>query len=278
MPKSLKLMTLRVAAACIAATFISVGPYLHYDRQFKSANDPNVVQGPVKHPDLSHLPYIGDIPDFNSIKDAKEKKAAFFDFLRPKIVLENHRIEKERAFLSSLEIGEVSPDEEAYAERLAQLYGFPLHDGHVDEAWLTEMLKRVNVLPEELVLTQAANESAWGTSRFATQANNLFGQWCYKQGCGIVPAQRAAGKTHEVQKFDSVQQSIHGYFMNVNRNPAYADLRDIRAMLADKHKNLLSVATASELTHGLLSYSERGIAYVNDLRSMIRHNNAYWTQ
>ncbi len=59
MPKSLKLMTLRVAAACIAATFISVGPYLHYDRQFKSANDPNVVQGPVKHPDLSHLPYIG---------------------------------------------------------------------------------------------------------------------------------------------------------------------------------------------------------------------------
>ncbi|MDG2682003.1 glucosaminidase, partial [Vibrio parahaemolyticus] len=30
--------------------------------------------------------------------------------------------------------------------------------------------------------------------------------------------------------------------------------------------------------HGLLSYSERGIAYVNDLRSMIRHNNAYWTQ
>ncbi|EUC26004.1 hypothetical protein D027_0592A, partial [Vibrio parahaemolyticus 861] len=26
MPKSLKLMTLRVAAACIAATFISVGP------------------------------------------------------------------------------------------------------------------------------------------------------------------------------------------------------------------------------------------------------------
>ncbi len=88
----------------------------------------------------------------------------------------------------------MSPDEEAYAERLAQLYGFPLHDGHVDEAWLTEMLKRVNVLPEALVLTQAANESAWGTSRFATQANNLFGQWCYKQGCGIVPAQRAAGK------------------------------------------------------------------------------------
>lgn len=27
--------------------------------------------------------------------------------------------------------------------------------------------------------------------------------------------------------------------MNVNRNPAYADLRDVRAMLADKHKKLV---------------------------------------
>ncbi|WP_050939498.1 glucosaminidase domain-containing protein, partial [Vibrio harveyi] len=266
------------AAITIAATFVSIGPYLHYDREYRKAIDPQVVHGPVSHPDLSHLPYIGDIPDFNSIKDTKDKKTAFFDFLRPKIALENKRIEKERAFLTSLTVGEISSEQTSYAERLAALYSYPLKDGAVTQAWLDEMLKRVNVLPEALVLTQAANESAWGTSRFAKQANNLFGQWCYKKGCGIVPAKRGAGKTHEVEKFDTVQESVHGYFMNVNRNRAYADLRDIRANLAGKHKDLLSVATASELTHGLLAYSERGIAYVNDLRAMIRHNNAYWTQ
>ncbi|MET2849513.1 glucosaminidase domain-containing protein [Vibrio owensii] len=278
MPKSLKSMSLRVAAITIAATFVSVGPYLHYDREYRNAIDSQVVHGPVTHPDLSNLPYIGDIPDFNSIKDTKDKKTAFFDFLRPKIALENQRIEKERAFLTSLTIGEVSLEQTSYAERLASLYSYPLQEGTVTQAWLDEMFKRVNVLPEALVLTQAANESAWGTSRFATQANNLFGQWCYKKGCGIVPEHRGAGKTHEVEKFDTVQESVHGYFMNVNRNRAYADLRDIRANLAEKHKDLLSVATASELTHGLLAYSERGIAYVNDLRAMIRHNNAYWTQ
>lgn len=77
MPKSLKLMTLRVAAACIAATFISVGPYLHYDRQFKSANDPNVVQGPVKHPDLSHLPTLGTFQTLTLSKTPKKKRRHF---------------------------------------------------------------------------------------------------------------------------------------------------------------------------------------------------------
>ncbi|MGR5206714.1 glucosaminidase domain-containing protein [Vibrio sp. PNB23_22_7] len=276
MPKFLKSMSLRVTAILITATFASVGPYLHYDREYRNAIDPQVVQGPVSYPDFSHLPHIGEIPDFNSIKDTKDKKAAFFDFLRPKIALENQRIEKERAFLTSLQVGDVTSEQTSYAERLAALYSFPLDDNTVTQTWLDEMFKRVNVLPEALVLTQAANESAWGTSRFATQANNLFGQWCYKKGCGIVPAKRGAGNTHEVKMFDTVQESVHGYFMNVNRNRAYADLRDIRANLAGKQKDLLSVATASELTHGLLAYSERGIGYVNDLRAMIRHNNAYW--
>ncbi|MDF5377718.1 glucosaminidase domain-containing protein, partial [Vibrio parahaemolyticus] len=166
-------------------------------------------------------------PDFNSIKDTKEKKAAFFDFLRPKIALENQRIRHERAFLTSLKVGQMTQEQQEYAQRLSSLYSLPLSNDKIDQAWLDEMLVRVNVLPEALVLTQAANESAWGTSRFATQANNLFGQWCYKKGCGIVPAQRGANKVHEVEKFDSIQQSVHGYFMNVNRNPAYADLREI---------------------------------------------------
>ncbi len=80
MPKSLKSMSLRVAAITIAATFVSVGPYLHYDRVYRNTADSQAVHGPVNHLDLSNLPYIGDIPDFNSIKDTKDKKTAFFDF------------------------------------------------------------------------------------------------------------------------------------------------------------------------------------------------------
>jgi len=39
-------------------------------------------------------------------------------------------------------------------------------------------------------MAQAANESAWGLSRFAQKGNNLFGKRCVKKGCGIVTDQR----------------------------------------------------------------------------------------
>ncbi len=269
MHKTLKLLTFLTAGT----VFVSVGPYLHYSQQGKLSIEPS-----IDHPELSDLGYSVDIPDFKSIKNIKDRKVAFFDYLRPKIELENNRITKERTFLTSLQNNNVTKEQTAYAERLGRLYSNPLTDNKVTREWLDEMLKRVNVLPEALVLIQAANESGWGTSRFATQANNLFGQWCYSEGCGIVPEKRSAGKTHEVKKFSTVQESVHGYFMNVNRNRSYAKFRDIRANLEAEQKNLLSVATASELTHGLLAYSERGTAYVEDLRSMIRHNNDYWTQ
>ncbi len=267
MLNSLKLMTFRVVLIAFAGAFVSIGPYLHYEHQNKLSVEPPII-------DDSLVAF----PDFTSIRDINEKKAAFFDYLRPKIELENQRITKERAFLTSLQKLNVTKEQKSYAERLASLYSYPLTDEQVTQAWLDEMLKRVNVLPEALVATQAANESAWGTSRFATQANNLFGQWCYTKDCGLVPEKRTVGRTHEVRKFNTVQESVHGYYMNLNRHRSYAEFRDIRANLAQEQKDLLSVEVASELTHGLHPYSERGSAYVNELRVMIRHNHAYWTQ
>lgn len=199
--------------------------------------------------------------------------------MRPGIAIENARIEKERRRLLSIKQGldeqSLTSEQQATAKRLGKLYS--LEPSEVNYDWVEAMLERVDVLPEALVLTQAANESAWGTSRFANEANNYFGQWCYTKGCGLVPLKRSEGMSHEVAKFSSPQQSIHGYFMNVNRNRAYQELRDIRAGVRDRGEDLLSEATALELTNGLLRYSERGEAYVKDLQAMIRHNDKYWT-
>jgi len=223
---------------------------------------------------------VGTAPDFSAIKDTKQKKQAFFDYLRPGIALENKRVADERIKLESIEQAfntqSLESSDISYAERLGRLYNVKLTTEGVTQSWLDKMLHRVDVLPEALVLVQAANESAWGTSRFATQANNFFGQWCYSQGCGLVPLQRSEGMTHEVAKFSSAQQSIHGYFMNVNRNKAYEDLREIRYQRHLNGESLVDTQAAMALTNGLLKYSERGEAYVNDLQSMIRHNQSFW--
>jgi Bax protein len=66
--------------------------------------------------------------------------------------------------------------------------------------------------------------------------------------------------------------------MNINRNPAYADLRAIRNQLSSDGVPLTSVEAALALTHGLSKYSERGQDYVNDLQLMINTNAKYWQE
>ncbi|ANS85461.1 Protein bax [Vibrio scophthalmi] len=224
---------------------------------------------------------VGSAPNFASFDNVVEKKQAFFDYLRPGVELENQRVQKERARLTRIAQrfaqGSLTSEDNNYAKRLGKLYDVEVTTEGITVAWLDKMLHRVNVLPESLVMTQAANESAWGTSRFATNANNYFGQWCYSKGCGLIPLQRNDDASHEVASFDSVQESIHRYFMNVNRNRAYYDLREIRFDRQQGEQSLIDTQAAIALTNGLLKYSERGEAYVKDLQTMIRHNDEFWT-
>lgn len=271
-----KSLALKVTALALVGSISLVGPMLYQQEEERRRAGQKALDSEQNFGDLT---VSSDKPDFAAIEDVNKKKDTFFSYLRPSINIENKRITKERAFLTKLSearLSNVDSENASYAKRLGNLYSLPVPSSGLNDAWLKEMLNRVNVLPEALVLTQAANESAWGTSRFATKANNYFGHWCYTKGCGLVPLQRNEGSSHEVATFSSSQESVHRYFMNLNRNRAYADLRAIRAKLAAKGDDLLTTQTATELTNGLLKYSERGSDYVTDLQAMIRHNEVYW--
>ncbi|MDG3088145.1 glucosaminidase domain-containing protein [Vibrio hannami] len=222
-----------------------------------------------------------DRPDFKSHSDVNKKKIAFFDYLRGGVERENKRIESERGQLLAIKklssFKSLTEKQVQLVANIASKYKLDLPDTGITEDWLDKALLKVNVLPESLVLTQAANESAWGTSRFAVEGNNFFGQWCYTKGCGLIPLQRNEDATHEVAKFASAEDSIHAYFMNVNRNRAYQELREIRQNLATEGKSLLDSNAAIALTQGLHRYSERGHDYVDEIQAMIRVNKKYWT-
>lgn len=222
-----------------------------------------------------------EVPDFKAFTDVKEKKAAFFNFMYPAVIAENARVKEEREFLESLVMKldndtDVSSKELERATELSTLYKETLTDSGITADWVNGMLVKVDYIPAPLVLSQGANESAWGTSRFALEANNYFGQWCYNKGCGVVPSKRNEGAAHEVAKFDSSQGAVHAYFMNVNRNNAYTELRIIRAKLHSSPEALTPEQEANALANGLIRYSERGEAYVEEIQAMIRHNSQYW--
>lgn len=209
-----------------------------------------------------------DLPDFTQYQDTTEKKAAFFSFLYPRIVLANSRILIARGYLDSLADKEsLTPKESDWLAGQAERLRVDAEPGSDQQFAL--LRKRLDVIPPSLILAQAANESAWGTSRFATRGNNLFGQWCFSKGCGLVPLSRNDGASHEVATFASPYRSVRAYIQNLNRHPTYQLLRDIR--LKDRRSN--EPLSGRALAQGLLGYSERGEDYIKEIRAMIQYNN-----
>lgn len=226
---------------------------------------------PVTEP-VTAAPPAPAVPDFAAIENIEERKTKFFNYLHPHIHAENEAILEQRkvleGYLLKLRRGEkLERKERAFLSAISEEYELDtLNQASVSH--LRQLLRRVDIIPASLVLAQAANESAWGTSRFALEGYNFFGQWCFAEGCGLVPERRHANARHEVQRFGSAKESVHAYFMNINTFQSYHELRRIRQRLRDQSQEIDGLS----LAEGLEEYSERGANYVQELRSMIDYN------
>jgi Bax protein len=215
------------------------------------------------------MPNFGDLPDFSLYSNVDQLKGAFFSYIRPMVEYNNQIILQQRRALISIQ--EKFSDWESLASvekefilALAVEYKLGWEQKGAAET-LNGLIRRVDQIPPALALVQAAKESGWGRSRFAIEANNLFGQWCYSMGCGLIPARRQEGATNEVQKFGSVAAAIYSYMNNLNTHSSYEELRSIRA---EQQKNDGPV-TAEALAEGLVYYSQRREAYVEEIRTML---------
>lgn len=216
------------------------------------------------------------LPNLTTEKEPDQRKKRFTEYLLPMIHMLNTQILKKRQLL--IEAEQIFDQDKPLPagsleliEELAEQYNVD-YDGDISDVLFKELKQRIDVIPPNLVLAQAANESAWGTSRFAQQGNNLFGQWCFKKGCGLVPTARTEGAIHEVRRFDSPYNSLKAYMINLNTNSAYTTFRKIRASIRKNGKSI----RGQELVKGLLNYSQRGEVYVMALQKLMKANSSIW--
>ena len=93
-----------------------------------------------------------------------------------------------------------------------------------------------------------------GTTRFAINGNSLFGQWDFS-GEGIKPEQqRAELGNYGIAAFDSPQDTIEAYMLNLNTHRAYQRMRQKCAVFRQQNKK----PTGWDLAKTLDKYSERG--------------------
>ena len=223
--------------------------------------------------------YITDIPSRWSDKSVKEldvstKKRIFLSFLGPLILYCNELIQTNRdrasSIIGALRAGAIiSHQDQNFLCELAEAY--KVAEGQVelkDHSLQDKLLRRVDTVPPSLVLAQAAEESGWGTSRFAVEGNALFGMWTW-DGEGITPLKQRSGLgNYKIAVYETPLQSIIAYMHNLNTHQAYKKLRAQRAKLRKAGAKVTGWDLASKLT----KYSERGQAYVDSLRVLIKVN------
>ena len=226
-----------------------------------------VVEIPEPGPD-------GSIPAFDRDGDVGKRKRDFFAYLRPIVEAENDRVMDQRRRLRRLYEDHrkgraVSWSDARWLEWLLEEYEVEGREG--ENLWEI-LLRRVDMIPADLALVQAAKESGWGTSRFAREGNSLFGQRCNVEGCGLVPGGREPGETYEVAVFDTVDESVRSYIRNLNTYGAYRSFRRLRF----RQRRAGTIPDGHTLAGQLPSYSERGVEYLHEIRAMIRANRPFF--
>lgn len=126
-----------------------------------------------------------------------------------------------------------------------------------------DLLLAIKPHPKSIAIAQAALESAWGTSRFFQEANNLFGIRAATEYQPRIAANgKGAKKTVWLRKYESIKESIIDYYFVLSRGNAFKEFRRLSMKTSDPH----------QLVKELDQYSERKNAYVQELSSMIRFN------
>lgn len=215
--------------------------------------------------------FLPAFPDhMTELPKGPERKELFIAALLPHVLKVNELIAADRRRLLDLDAklalgGVPSARESAWFQAIASHYGLTAPELPRD---MPDLLRRVQVIPPSLALTQAAIESGWGGSRFATEGNAAFGQRTW-DGEGLVPLRRPPGKRHRIRNFDHLFQSVASYMHNLNTHPAYAEMREARAALEAAGQPLTGAALAPALLH----YSERREAYVADVIAIMADND-----
>jgi len=184
------------------------------------------------------------------------KKDKFIAMMLPAILIGKQRLQQARYKVELLLQKEtLNSTEQIWLDQYIALYRVKKPE---------QLLEQMIDMPNSIVLSQAAIETGWGTSRFFLEGNNIFGVWSVNASEPRIRASESRnGKAIYVKKYDSLLGAVDDYFLTLGRGGPYRSLREKR----NKTDNPL------QLIQHLGSYSELGDTYIQRLSKMIEYND-----
>ena len=202
--------------------------------------------------------------DFNLISSTKDKKSLFIRSLLPLIISENNKIIEANKRIKKIDNNTfeyIARDDALWLKKQFKNYKVKSH--HIDD-----LIAKVDIIPVSIALAQAAIESGWGTSRFVSEGNALFGQWSWFKGSGIIPKKRDSDETYEIKSFENLRQSVAAYMKNLNSHNNYSEFRAVRNNYRINNSKINSI----KLIKYLSNYAEN-TEYSKILEKIIKKND-----
>jgi Bax protein len=121
-----------------------------------------------------------------------------------------------------------------------------------------------------MIIGQAALESGWGKSRFATEGNNLFGirTWS-KETPHLLPMGVEKWPGWGVKSFASKCDSVKYYIDLLNNHSAYENFRKLRLSTNDPIRLIKTLDKFSTTK----DYDKRVIRMITKIRKLEEKNN-----
>ena len=225
----------------------------------------NLVQSYKSSEEIKKNSKISIKNNFESFS-LEERKKNFITYLLPIIKKANQDILEKRIFFFKIEKkiqnNNLNVLEAAILKKLFNEFRIKNND-------LTELKKRIDIVPISLAIAQAAIESGWGTSRFALEGNAYFGQKVIGVKVNGIRPTDSENPLIKVRTFKNLDDSVKAYLNNLNTHFAYKNFRKSRNELRSFGKTL----EGRILVNQLKQYSELGNEYIYNVQKIIKKNN-----
>ena len=173
--------------------------------------------------------------DFDKITDEKRRNALFVKILAPLAIKLNNEIMEERKEI--LEISnwfkqnkKISLKQEKFLEDEAKKYDvFTRLKGHQRTKYiLSELLKKVHVVPPSILITAAALETNFGSSRIVKEGNSLYKQLEWHTNKGLKPIGEMEDDTYRIKIYPDIYASLQEFALKLNSGIQYHSFRGYR--------------------------------------------------
>jgi Bax protein len=209
--------------------------------------------------------FVLNLPaDLDSFENKTFRNQLFMQIVLPIVLKINEEIKEERENLLALQYdfknnSDLENFECAYLEDLAKKYDVttPFKDSRRCFVLLSELLRRVDIIPPSLIVAAAAIDTKWGTSRIAVEGNNLFKAKNWYSQDGIKPIGKDADEPYRYVIYDTLEDGIRAYMLKVNSDINYMHFWNARQTARKRKGPLygLRLVWTFALEHQLKNYA-----------------------